>query len=89
MNSAVVFALDAILARSAAWVGIAQIVVEALMQWTIRNACYARRALGAVLSELTISRPARTVQSEDIRQPLEFRKSRDAMHAVLADSLLF
>ena len=54
---------------------------------TRQNACCARVALGAVLSGLTMSPPAETVHSEDIRLPLEFRKSRGVINAVLVGSL--
>ena len=47
---------------------IAHIARLALMQIQTRlNAFYARRVLGAVKSELTISRPAKIVLLEDIR----------------------
>ena len=49
--------------------------------------CCVRRVLGAVLSGLVMSQLAKTVPSEDIRLPLEFRRSLGAMNVVLAGSL--
>ena len=84
MNLAAVFALDAMLVRSAVLEVIAQIAVEALTQVRTRqNACCARRVLGAALSEQMTLRRAKTVQSEDIRLPLEFQNSQGVINAVL------
>ena len=82
MNPAVANASNAFLVRSACLVGIAQIAHVDLTPTLVRqNACYARRVLGAVLSGLTMSPPAETVQSEDTRRRLAFQRSRGAMLA--------
>ena len=64
---------------------IAQIARLALMQIQTRlNAFYARRVLGVVESELTISRPAKIVLLGNTRPQRVLQKSQGVIYAVLA-----
>lgn len=84
MNSAVASASNAMLARLVHLAEIVRIARLALMPTLVRrHVYYVKRAGGAVLSGLTMSPPAETVLSEGTRQPLEFRRSQDAMHVLL------
>ena len=79
---------DVMLVRSAHLAVIVRIARLDLTPTLARqHACYASVALGAVLSGLTMSPPAETVLSEGTRQPLEFRRSRGVINAVLEGSL--
>ena len=87
-NSVVASVQSAFLARSAVLAGTVPIALLALTQIRTRqNACYVKRANGAALSEQMTLRRAKTVQSEDIRLPLEFQNSQGVINAVLDDSL--
>lgn len=84
MNSAVVFALDVIPARSAARVEIVPIAHVDLTPTPARRHAYsAKKVHLVVLLERTTSRPAETVPSVGTRQPLEFQRSRGVINAVL------
>ena len=81
-------ALHVILGRSAELVEIAQSALLVLIPIRRRqNACYAKRVLGAALLGLTMPPLAETVLLEGTRRQLEFRKSRNAICAVLVGSL--
>ena len=88
-SSVVASVSDAIPARLAHLAETAQIAHVDLTQIrTRRHAYYVKRASGVALLEQMTSLLAETVQSEDIRLPLEFRKSRGAIHAVLGNTWL-
>ena len=82
-NSAVASVQSAFLARSAHLAGTVQIALLAPTRIKAgRNACRARRVLGAVLSGLVIAQPVKTVLQGNTRRQKVWHSSQAVIHAV-------
>ena len=87
-NSAVASVQSAFLVKLAHLAGTVPIALLALTRIKAgRNACHARRVLGAALSEQMTLRRAKTALQGNIRRQKVWQSSQVATHAVWAGSL--